>query len=175
MKKILLIVCFLLVSFIVFSQASVSMQTKTYNTLKKYGLVTEGKIIDFITCLEDSSITYRIEDDGKNCVLKISFLTTPKLSNEIPTSDLVITNCIREILSGYEGNKLRTAVVLLQRKDSLVYDFALTYSYTEELFGLPLKIKMLSSIPKNATFSDKEVFEGFTSNFPDCKWKVEKF
>ena len=167
--------CLFLVA-VCFAQTS-ARRTATYRTLKKYGLVAEGMLLDRILCMTDKketveSVTYRIQDDGTACVLVPSFLGTPKNISKVPTDDLEITNCLQEILSAYDGNSLMQAIIKVKRMDSKQFDFLLMYAYTDEVIGIPMKIKALQSVPKG--YNLKQNAAEFVDSTPECNWYYEK-
>ena len=179
MKKTLSIIFTMFFGCLLFAQQEIVPKKKsyseTYKILEKYKITPTGSSYfstESIICDADN-IVYLIKDDGKNCTLTAHFLGSGNFSIAFPTEDLIITNCVKTVLSGYKNKDLKASILLIERKDSEKYNFMLMYTKADPSAGNMVTVKEL--VPVDKSFSLKEKASDIVDSMPNYKWYISDF
>ena len=173
--------------------------TQTYKIMEEYGFstqeypweYTETVYFDNVIRLSqdkgDVIYAYFLTDDGEKCILKKSFfLQAGSIGyGELMPQEIDITGKIKYVLSGYEEDSWEIKDVL---KQSLMLiegpeedenfgsiDFLLFYNETENFFGLPITVKELLPIEKDAIPDFNEIATEYAGKHTEWKWYLESF
>lgn len=173
--------------------------TRTYKIMEEYGFstqeypgeYTETVYFDNVIRLSqdkgDVIYAYFLTDDGEECILKKSFfLQAGSIGyGELMPQEIDITGKIKYVLSGYEEDSwgikdvLKQSLMLIEgpEKDENFgsIDFLLFYNETENFFGLPITVKELLPIEKDAITDFNELATEYAGKHTEWKWYLESF
>ena len=173
--------------------------TKTYEIMKEYGFstqeypgeYTETVYFDNVIRLSqdkgDIVFAYFLTDDGEDCILKKSFFLqtgSPGYGDLMP-QEINITGKIKYVLSGYWEDSWEMTEVLKQSlmliegpsNDEKIgsIDILLFYNEAASFLGIPMTVKELLPIEKDAIVDFSEIAEKYAGKHPEWKWYVEEF
>lgn len=173
--------------------------TQTYKIMEEYGFSTQEypgehtETVYFDNAIRlsqdkgDIIYAYFLTDDGEECILKKSFfLKAGSIGyGELMPQEINITGKIKYVHSGYEEDSWEMKDVL---KQSLMLiegpeddenfgsiDFLLFYNDTESFFGIPMIVKELLPIEKDAITDFNEIATEYAGKHTEYKWYLENF
>ena len=173
--------------------------TRTYKIMEEYGFstqeypgeYTETVYFDNVIRLSqdkgDIVFAYFLTDDGEDCILKKSFFLqtgSPGYGDLMP-QEINITGKIKYVLSGYWEDSWEMTEVLKQSlmliegpsNDEKIgsIDILLFYNEAASFLGIPMTVKELLPIEKDAIVDFSEIAEEYAGKHPEWKWYVEGF